>query len=63
MADDNDDSWLYGAGQDEASRQEDQQGEEVDSSLVKNGNLENKTYDTFDEHDFEVSYRHKPALG
>jgi hypothetical protein len=54
MADDNDDSWLYGAGQDESSRQEEKEAEDEDASLVKNGNTENKTYDTFDEHNFEV---------
>jgi hypothetical protein len=57
MADDNDvdDSWLYGAGQDESSHLESNQQDETDVSPVKNGN-ENKTYEnTFDEHNFEVS--------
>jgi hypothetical protein len=56
MADDNDvdDSWLYGAGQDESSHLESNQQDETDVSPVKNGN-ENKTYEnTFDEHNFEV---------
>jgi hypothetical protein len=56
MADDNDDSWLYGAGQDESMRQEEKEVEDEDASLVKNGNTENKTYDTFDEHNFEVNF-------
>lgn len=55
MADDNDDSWLYGAGQDEAAHLEANQQDEIDVSPVKNGN-ESKTYEnTFDEHNFEVS--------
>ena len=56
MADDNDDSWLYGGGPDEASHEGDKQDEEeVEvTAPVKNGNAENKTYDTFDEHNFEV---------
>lgn len=55
MSDDNDvdDSWLYGAGQDESSHQESKQ-EETEVTPVKNGN-ENKTYEnTFDEHNFEA---------
>lgn len=55
MADDNDvdDSWLYGGGQDESSQHDDNEQDETDVSPLKNGN-ENKTYDTFDEHNFEV---------
>lgn len=57
MADDNDDSWLYGGGADEGSRQGDKEDEETDIvTPVKNGNSENKTYDTFDEHNFEVNF-------
>lgn len=57
-ADDNDDSWLYGGGPDDGSRQGEKEDEETDSGTpVKNGNLENKTYDTFDEHNFEVKLK------
>lgn len=58
MADDNDDSWLYGGGPDDASQHEDKQDEESeDLAPVKNGNTENKTFETFDEHNFEVNNR------
>lgn len=56
MADDNDDSWLYG-GPDEGIQHEDSHADDADVSPVKNGSLDhNKTYDTFDEHNFEVGY-------
>lgn len=57
MADDNDDSWLYGGGADEASQHvEKPEDQEEIAPPVKNGNVENKTYEnTFDEHDFEVN--------
>lgn len=60
MADDNDDSWLYGGGPDEASHEGEKQDEEVDPTPVKNGNAENKTFDDghFDGH-FEVRNRLK----
>lgn len=52
MADDGDDSWLYGGGPDDASRHEEKPEEEGDNEApVKNGNLEENT---FDEHNFEV---------
>lgn len=54
MADENDDSWLYGCGPDEASREEDKQDEETEIVVpIKNGNSEN---DNFDEHNFEVKF-------
>lgn len=55
MADDNDDSWLYGGGPDEAPHAAEKKDEETDiATPVKNGNAENKAFDTFDEHNFEV---------
>lgn len=56
MADDNDDSWLYGGEGDEGTRPADKNEEDDETAApVKNGNTENKTFDnTFDEHDFEV---------
>lgn len=58
MADDGDDSWLYGGGPDDGQQHEDKQDEDAEiPTPVKNGNTENKTYDsTFDEHNFEVSH-------
>lgn len=56
MADDNDDSWLYGGGPDDASQHEGKPQDEVDlATSANNGNVDNKTYDTFDEHNFEVN--------
>lgn len=57
MADDNDDSWLYGGGADEGSQHVEKPSEEEElESPAKNGNAESKTFDnTFDEHDFEVN--------
>lgn len=57
MADDNDDSWLYGGGPDDVSRRDEERELEnaEETEPVKNGNLENKTFETtFDEHNFEV---------
>lgn len=55
MADDNDDSWLYGAGQEE-SQQAATEELEAEPVAENNGNLENKMFDTTgDEHNFEVS--------
>lgn len=55
MADDNDDSWLYGGGPDDGTQHEEKDSEETELvSPVKNGNTESKAFDTFDEHNFEV---------
>lgn len=58
MADDNDDSWLYGGPDDDGTR--DGAGQTEDSEdvpAVKNGDAEiSKNFEnTFDEHNFEVS--------
>lgn len=58
MADDNDDSWLYGGGPDEGTREGAEEPEENEElAAVKNGNAEiSKNFEnTFDEHNFEVS--------
>jgi hypothetical protein len=63
MADDADDSWLYGGGPDEGSQHGEKQVEEREVP-ENNGNiLESKTFDsTFDEHNFEVNYCGKFAI-
>ncbi|CRL05870.1 CLUMA_CG019035, isoform A [Clunio marinus] len=55
MADDNDDSWLYGAGGDEAAQSETKDHDESEIEMpTKNGTLDNsKAFETFDEHNFE----------
>lgn len=58
MADENEDndSWLYGGGPDEGSQHENKPAEDSEiATPVKNGSSEIKTYDTFDEHNFEVN--------
>lgn len=60
MADENDDSWLYGAGADgadETSQHVEKPGDQDElAPPVKNGNAENKTFESnCDEHDFEVN--------
>lgn len=64
MADDNDDSWLYGGGPDDGTREDPgQQGENSeDAPAVKNGTAEIKNFEnTFDEHNFEVRSWHFPS--
>lgn len=61
MADDNDDSWLYGGPNDEGTRDGAEEPEENDeTAAIKNGNAEisQKNFEnTFDEHNFEVSWK------
>lgn len=61
MADPNDDEWLYGSGGDNPATDEQDEGEndEEDAEmLAKNANTE-KTFETFDEHNFEVNLQLK----
>lgn len=53
MADDNDDSWLYGGPDEGPQHVENSDEKEEDVLPVKNGE-NNKTYEN-DEHDFEVN--------
>ncbi|KAG5672532.1 hypothetical protein PVAND_002655 [Polypedilum vanderplanki] len=56
MADNNDDEWLYGAEgeRESAVEQQELQNNEVEiTSTIKNANNIEKTFETFDEHNFE----------
>lgn len=57
MADTNDDEWLYGSGGDNQATEQPEETTNEEVELVaaaKNPNIE-KTFETFDEHNFEVS--------
>ena len=56
MADTNDDEWLYGSGGDNPTSEDGDEGKPDEIELVtsaKSTNIE-KTFETFDEHNFEV---------
>jgi hypothetical protein len=64
--DNNDDDWLYGNKEGEGEgdvetedveQQEEKLKDDLEVVPVKNGNIEKSAFDTFDEHNFEVSAR------
>ena len=56
MADTNDDEWLYGSGGDNPANEDSEEAKHDEIEVVASGKSTNieKTFETFDEHNFEV---------